>query len=333
MNRRMNHEVRLKNRPIGMPKKSDFEIAETAVPEPGEGEVLVRNIFLSVDPYMLGRMYERKSYVPPFALGKPLDGGCVGEVVQSGHEKFRTGDYVLGSKGWREYYVSDGSEIMKIDTSAVPAETYLGVMGMPGMTAYYGLLHIGQPREGQTVFVSAASGAVGSVVCQIAKIKGCRVLGSAGSDEKIRWLTEEAGIDAAVNYKKTDDLAAAVGSHCPGGIDIYFDNVGGAHLEAAIEHMNNNGRLVLCGMISQYAGQRSGPRNIFLAVSKRLLLQGFIIRDHQDIRGQFYKDMGKWITEGRIRWKDTVVEGIENAPAAFLGLFSGDNVGKMLVKV
>jgi NADPH-dependent curcumin reductase CurA len=328
-------EIHLKHRPVGLPSESDFEVVEVPIPEPAAGEVLVRNLYLSVDPYMRGRMADRASYVPPFPLGEPLAGGCVGQVVQSNGGSLSVGEYASGFKGWREYYVSDGSDLTRIDPNLAPLRSYLGVMGMPGLTAYVGLLDIGQPKAGETVFVSAAAGAVGSVVCQIAKIHGCRVVGSVGSDEKVRWLREEAGIDAAFNYKTVDDLSAELARHCPDGIDIDFENVGGAHLEAALDRMNPFGRVVLCGMISQYnaTGPLSGPGNLFLAVTRRLKLQGFIVSDHADRRPQFLADMSRWIGEGRIRWKETILEGVENAPKAFVGLFQGENLGKMLVQV
>jgi NADPH-dependent curcumin reductase CurA len=331
----MSREIRLKQRPIGLPRGSDFELVEVSIPEPKAGEVLVRNIYMSVDPYMRGRMRDRASYVPPFQLGQPLEGGCVGQVVQSRGSAFQVGDYVMSRRGWREYYVSGSSGLTKIDPTVAPIHAYLGTLGMPGLTAYVGLLDIGQPQANHTVFVSAAAGAVGAVVCQIAKIKGCRVVGSAGSEDKVRWLVDDAGVDAAFNYKKVESLSAQLAHDCPNGIDIYFDNVGGAHLEAALEHMNPFGRLVLCGMISQYnaAEPPPGPRNLFLAVTKRLLLKGFIVSDHADRQSAFYADMARWIAEGGIARKETIVEGIEHAPQAFLGLFSGDNLGKMLVKI
>jgi len=318
-----------------VPQASDFELAQVPIREPKAGEVLVRNIYMSVDPYMRGRMVERKSYVPPFQLGRPLAGGCVGQVVQSKSDVFPVGAYVLSMLGWREYYVADGSGLTKIDPNLAPLQAYLGVIGMPGLTAYVGLLDIGQPTEGDIVFVSAASGAVGSVVCQIAKIKGCRVVGSAGSDAKIAWLRTEAGIDAAFNYKKVGHLTAELGKHCPDGIDVYFENVGGDHLRAALAHMNNFGRVVLCGMISTYnaTAPLPGPSNLNVAVGKRLTLKGFIVSDHLDRLPQFYADMGKWISEGRIKWQETIVDGIENAPQAFIGLFKGENFGKMLVRI
>jgi NADPH-dependent curcumin reductase CurA len=248
---------------------------------------------------------------------------------------FQVGDYVSAARGWREYFVSDGTDLIKIDPRLAPIQTYLGALGMPGMTAYVGLLHIGKPKTGETVFVSAASGAVGAVVCQIAKIKGCRVIGSAGSREKVAWLMNEAGIDVAFNYKEVGDLVAEVGKHGPKGIDVYFENVGGRHLEAALEHMNFFGRIVMCGMISRYNATEPepGPYNLFYVTTRRLTIQGFIISDHLDRRSQFLKDMGQWIAEGRIKWKETIVAGIEKAPKAFLALFRGENFGKMLVKI
>ena len=331
----ISREIRLKNRPVGLPSDSDFELAEITLPEVGDGEILVRNIYMSVDPYMRGRMYDRDSYVPPFQINQPLEGACVGRVIDSKKDQYDAGDYVLSMSGWREYFVSDGKGLSKIDPNIAPIQTFLGTVGMPGLTAYIGLLDIGKPQEGETVFVSAASGAVGSIVCQIAKLKGCRVVGSAGSDKKISWLMEEAGIDAAFNYKKVANLIAEVGKHCPQGIDIYFENVGGTHLEAALEYMNPFGRLVMCGMISIYNAVEPppGPINLGYTISKRLTLQGFIVSDHLSKLPQFYADMGRWIEEGNIKWKETIVEGIENAPQAFVGLFKGDNFGKMIVKI
>jgi NADPH-dependent curcumin reductase CurA len=335
MTETISREIRLKRRPVGLPSESDFELVAVPIPAPKAGEVLVRNLFMSVDPYMRGRMIEQPSYVAPFQLGQPLEGGCVGQVVRSQEGTFEVGAYVLGRKGWREYYVSDGTDLTKIDPTLAPPQAYLGALGMPGLTAYVGLLDIGRPEAGNTVFVSAAAGAVGSVVCQIAKLKGCRVVGSAGSAAKVRWLQDVAGIDAAFNYKEVDSLTAELGKHCPHGVDVYFENVGGAHLEAALEHMNIRGRIALCGMISQYneSVPSSGPRNLRLAVRKRLTLSGFIVSDHVDRQPQFYADMGAWIADGKIKWEETIVDGLEHAPRAFLGLFTGENMGKMLVRL
>ena len=318
-----------------MPKETDFELAETHISEISDGQLLIRNVYMSVDPYMRGRMKDRKSYAPPFQVGQPLEGGCVGQIVESRNNKFAPGDFVLSMLGWREYAVSDGSDLTKVDPNLFPLQAYLGTAGMPGMTAYVGLLDIGKPKAGETVFVSAASGAVGSIVCQIAKMKGCRVVGSAGSDEKAAWLLAEAGVDAIFNYKKVDDLIAEVGKHCPAGIDVYFENVGGMHLVAALEHMNTFGRLVMCGMISAYnaVDPVPGPPNISYTISKQLTMQGFIVSDHMHKVSEFHADMAKWIGEGKIKWKETVMEGIENAPADFMGLFKGENFGKMLVKL
>jgi len=331
----ISQEIVLRKRPVGIPQESDFELVEASLRELREGEILIRNIYLSVDPYMRGRMRDRKSYTPPFQLGKIVPGGCVGKIIRSNSDKFPVGGYVLSYAGWREYYLSDGSDLTRIDAAALPIQAYLGVAGMPGMTAYVGLLDIGQPQENETVFVSAASGAVGSIVCQIARIKGCRVVGSAGSDQKVDWLVHELGVDSAFNYKKVTDLSAELHDRCPNGIDIYFENVGGAHLQAAIANMNNFGRIPVCGMISQYNLDESqpGPSNITSIVGKRLLLKGFIVSDHTDRLPQFMKDMTGWIQSGEIKWKETIMEGIENTPKAFIGLFKGDNLGKMLVRV
>jgi NADPH-dependent curcumin reductase CurA len=331
----VSREIRLKHRPLGLPKEEHFELATVRVPEPERGQMLVRNVYMSVDPYMRGRMSDRESYVPPFQLGRALEGGSVGRVVRSVEGKFKEGEFVLSTLGWREYFLSDGRGLIRIDPAIAPVQTYLGTLGMPGLTAYVGLLDFGQPEENKTVFVSAASGAVGSIVCQIAKIMGCRVVGSAGSDAKVAWLLERAGVDGAFNYKKAEDLSAEVAKHFPQGIDIYFDNVGGTHLGAALDHMKTFGRIVLCGMISQYNVTRPprGPSNLILAITKRLTLCGFIVTDHLHRQQEFAASMGRWLAEGRITWKETVVEGIENAPGAFLGLFTGENVGKMLVKI
>ena len=337
----VSREIRLKERPIGMPAYENFELAEAQIPDPANGEFLVRNTWMTVDPYMRGRMTERKSYVPPFELGKALEGGCIGKVVESKNDQFAVGDYVLGMNGWREYWRSDGgssSDVSKIDPNLAPIQLFLGIFGMTGLAAYVGLLRIGQLKEVETVFVSAASGAVGSVVCQIAKIKGCYVIGSAGSNEKVKWLINEAGIDYAFNYKELKDgISAELGKvhKSVDGIDLYYDNVGGNHLEAALDHMKTYGRIVLCGMISQYNATSStpGPMNLFLAITKRLKLQGFIVRDHYDMLNQFHTDMSKWVNEGKIKWKETIFEGLENAPKAFIALFNGENVGKTLVKI
>jgi NADPH-dependent curcumin reductase CurA len=328
-------EVQLAARPDGEPKDSDFQIAEVAVAAPGAGEFLVQNLWMSVDPYMRGRMMDRESYVPPFQIGETMDGGCIGKVIESNNENFAVGDYVNSMNGWRELYVTDGAMVNKIDPAMGPIEANLGTLGMPGMTAYAGLFKVAGLKDGENVFVSAASGAVGAVVCQLAKAHGCYVVGSAGSDDKCKWLEDVAGIDKAINYKTCGDLDAAVRDAFPKGIDVYFENVGGAHLQAAINYMNPHGRAALCGMIEQYNDKepRPGPNNLIQIVGKSLKLEGFIVSNHLDIIPDFYAEMAKLIGSGKMKTEQTVEEGIENAPKAFLNLFSGANFGKMLVKI
>jgi NADPH-dependent curcumin reductase CurA len=326
-------EIRLESRPIGMPEQTNFSLAVVDLPEPGPGEVEVRNAWMSVDPYMRGRMYDRPSYVPPFQLNQPLQGGAVGRVIKSNDPKFEPGDWVESMFGWREAFVASGAALNKLPTEGVPPQAFLGVLGMPGMTAYTSFHRIGEPKEGDVVFVSGAAGAVGATVCQIAKIRGCTVIASAGSDKKLDWL-KSLGVDHVVNYKNgrlLDDVRAAA----PKGIDIYFDNVGGQHLEVALEVARPFARFIECGMISVYNATepQPGPRNMPYIVGKRIKMQGFIVSDFMDMREQFYADMGKWVREGKVKWEETVENGIENAPKAFLNLFTGANVGKMLVKL
>ncbi len=329
----MSREIRLVARPTGFPDEELFEVAETAIPDPADGQVLIRNAFFSVDPYMRPRMNDVRSYVAPFTLGEAMTGGAVGRVVTSRNEKVSEGDWVLHGLGWREWALSDGSGMRKVDPALAPVSTALGVLGMPGFTAYYGLFHIGKPEPGQTVFVSGAAGAVGSAVGQMAKIAGCRVIGSAGSAEKIAWV-RELGCDDAFDYRDTP-VRTALRDLAPDGIDVYFDNVGGDHLEAAIGALRNHGRIVACGSISRYndVEPTPGPRNMFMVVTKRLLLQGFIINDHYEHFPAFIESATEWVRDGRLRYRETVIEGIENAPSAFVGLLRGENLGKMLVQV
>jgi NADPH-dependent curcumin reductase CurA len=329
-------EIRLASRPVGEPTAENFALATVELDAtPPADHLLVRNLYMSVDPYMRGRMRDGRSYTAPFALDEAMTGGAVGEVVASSHPDFAPGDTVLHSYGWREYASVHGKGAAKIDPSLAPVQSFLGVLGMPGKTAYVGLLDIGQPKAGETVFVSGAAGAVGSLVCQIAKLKGCRVVGSAGSPAKIAWLKEKAGVDGAVNYREVKNLRKAIAAECPDGVDVYFENVGGEHLEATLSLMNDFGRIAVCGMISQYNASQPepGPRNLALLIGRRLKMQGFIVSDHADRDGDFYRDMAAWMGAGKIHWEETVLEGIENAPDAFLGLFSGENLGKMLVKL
>ncbi|HJO03328.1 MAG TPA: NADP-dependent oxidoreductase [Acidobacteriota bacterium] len=329
-----NREVHLAARPAGLPKPTDFELVETPIPEPGDGELLVRNIYMSVDPYMRGRMRDAKSYVPPFQIGEVLSGGAVGQVVESNHPGYETGDFVTGFEGWRQCYKTDGTGQRKIDPEVAPLSTFLGVLGMPGITAYVGLLDIGKPKVGETLLVSAAAGAVGSLVGQLGKIKGCRVVGSTGSPEKVELLTGELGFDAAFNYKGAD-LRRELAESCPDGIDVYFENVGGPMLEAVLAHMNPFGRIPVCGMIAHYNDEEPtpGPTNLFSVISKRLLMQGFICTDRFDRLGDFTQDVGGWLREGRVKHRETIVEGIDHAADAFIGLLQGENTGKMLVQV
>ncbi len=332
---RTSREIRLASRPAGRPDAGNFVVVEKALDEPRPGEVLVENLFMSVDPYMRGRMTDRPSYVPPFVIGQPLDGAAVGRVLLSRSDSFAAGDIVTHGFGWRERVVAPARALTKIDPVAAPLPAYLGVLGMTGLTAYVGLLDIGALKEGDTVFVSAAAGAVGSIVCQIARIKGCRVVGSAGSDQKTEWLTRVARVDAAINYKTAPRLSAALREAAPGGVDVYFDNVGGEHLEAALSVMNSHGRVVLCGMIAQYNTEEAScaPRNLALAIGKRLTLRGLIVTDHLERRAAFLTDMTAWLADRSITAEETIVQGIDAAPSAFIGLLAGENIGKMIVQL
>ncbi len=327
-------EIRLASRPVGMPKASDFELAEVDVPEPGEGEILVQNVCMSVDPYMRGRMMDRKSYVPPFQIGETLTGGAVGKVLKSKAEGVSAGDYVDSMFGWREAFCTSAAAVNHLGQLSAPASAYLGVLGMPGMTAYAGLLEVGELKEGETVFVSGAAGAVGSVVGQIAKIKNCRVLGSAGGADKVQYLTQDLGFDYAFDYHE-GNLVQHLREGAPDGIDVYFDNVGGDHLEAAIYNMRPFGRIALCGAISQYNDTEPapGPNNMIMAVGLSLTLKGFIVSNFMHLRDDFIRDMSDWVASGKVKYRETVYSGIDKAPDAFIGLFSGANTGKMIVKL
>lgn len=330
-----NRQICLKSRPAGTPTEDNFQLIESPAPEPADGEILVRNEWMSVDPYMRGRMRESKSYVPAFEIGKPLEGGCIGRVVQSKCDEFVEGDYVLGSLGWRDFWTSTAEAVEKIPSAPLPLQSYLSVLGMTGMTAFVGLMRIAELKEGDRVFVSAASGAVGSIACQIAKIRNCHVVGSAGSADKIEWLKNNAAVDSAINYHECEDLSKRLADLFPEGIDVYFDNVGGSHLEAAIDNMRDFGRVVCCGMISRYNDEtpQPGPINMFKIIGKRLRMQGFIVRDHGSDRKEFERVMVQWIEAKRINWEETITDGLENAPKAFVNLFSGNKLGKALVKI
>ncbi|MFE5873453.1 NADP-dependent oxidoreductase [Streptomyces roseifaciens] len=326
-------EWHLVARPHGWPTPEDFALRETAVPEPGEGQILVRNIHMSVDPYMRGRMNDARSYIPPFELDRPMEGGAVGEVVASRSDAFQPGDRVLHSLGWREYALVEAAHAVKVDPELAPLSTYLGVLGMPGLTAYAGLLEVASFKEGDAVFVSGAAGAVGLQVGQIARLKGAsRVVGSAGTDEKVKALVEEYGFDAAFNYKN-GPVAEQLKQAAPEGVDVYFDNVGGEHLEAAIGALRPHGRATLCGAIAGYNDTvpQPGPHNMIAIIGKRLRLQGMIVRDHQALQPQFVQEVGGWVRSGELKYRETVLGGVENAVDAFLGMLRGENTGKMIV--
>lgn len=333
-----NKEVVLKNYPQGVPDVLDFEVRETTISDSlSPGEVLIKNLFMSVDPYMRGRMTGRRTYVDPFPLGEALSGGAVGQVIASAHEGLPVGSLVSHSSGWRTYFVANATlgGLTKLPDPAegVSPDLWLGTLGMPGMTAYVGLLKIAALKPGQRVFVSGAAGAVGMLVGQIAKIKGCFVVGSCGSDEKVSFLRDELGFDQVLNYKKApikDQLAKVAGE----GFDVYFDNVGGDHLEAALAFMKDFGHIAACGAISQYNATQpaAGPANLMNIVTKRLTVRGFIVSDHSELHGEFVKDMSGWLREGKIRDRTTVFHGIDQAVTAFRGLFLGENTGKAIVK-
>jgi NADPH-dependent curcumin reductase CurA len=329
----VNHKWVLVSRPEGLPKISDFAWREEPVPEPAEGQVLVRSIYLSLDPAMRGWM-ARDTYIPAVPLDSVMRGGAIGIVESSRHPDFAVGDRVQGPLGWQEYLVSDGKNFVKLPDVPVPLHAHFGLLGHIGMTAYFGLLDVGQPQEGETLLVSAAAGAVGSLAGQIGKIKGCRVVGLAGSEAKCEWLRTELGFDAAINYR-TENLRAGLLAHCPNGIDIYFDNVGGEMLEAALNRMNQFGRIAVCGMIAGYnaTGLEPGPRNLQQLIVRRVRMQGFLVMDYMARAGEAARDLLAWHNEGRLRYRVDITQGLEQAPAAFLTLFDGSNRGKVLVQV
>jgi NADPH-dependent curcumin reductase CurA len=326
-------EIRLASRPKGWPTLANFETARVELPPLGAGDVLVRNLFMSVDPYMRGRMNDVRSYVPPFKIGEPLHGGAVGEVVESRADALAAGDVVLSMNGWREYYVAPGHSLRALDRSITPLSAYLGVLGMPGLTAWVGL-KLGEVKPGDRVFISAAAGAVGSVAGQLAKQRGCFVIGSAGSDDKVRTVVDDFGFDAAFNYRD-GEIYAQLSQRAREGIDVYFDNVGGEHLEAALGVMREHGRIVACGAIARYNDEQPmpGPRNMFLFVTRRLTMRGFIVLDWAHEMKNFLAEVAPLFTAGTIVAKETVVSGLEQAPQAFLDLLRGGNVGKMIVRL
>jgi NADPH-dependent curcumin reductase CurA len=326
--------VVLARRPPGEPSETDFRIEEVAVPEPGSGQVLVRVIYLSLDPYMRGRMRDAASYAAPVGIGEVMTGGTVGEVVKSNNPSFKVGDIVEERLGWQQYAIG-GPTLRKIDPSLAPISTANGVLGMPGMTAYFGLFEVGQPKAGETVVVSAASGAVGQVVGQLAKIAGCRAIGIAGGPKKCAFVKEILGLDECVDYKAAKDLSAAIKTACPNGVDVYFDNVGGAVSDAVFLNLNFFARVALCGSISQYnvAAPEVGPRLLGLFVGRRVSMRGFIVSDFANKFAPAMRQLGEWVRSGRIKYKEDIIEGIEKAPRAFIGLLRGENFGKLQVKL
>ncbi|XYH95645.1 NADP-dependent oxidoreductase [Sorangium sp. So ce1128] len=333
-----NRKIILAARPDGEPKVSDFQLIEEELPEPGEGRALLRTLYLSLDPYMRGRMNAAKSYAPPVEIGDVMVGGAVSEVLRSSVAGLSPGDIVEGRTGWQAYAVTDGNGLRKVDPALAPVSTALGVLGMPGMTAYTGLLNLGQPKPGETVVVAAASGAVGSVVGQIAKIKGCRAVGVAGGQRKCDHVVNELGFDACVDHR-SPDLAERLKEACPGGIDVYFENVGGAVFEAALPLLNPFARVPVCGLIAHYndtappPGPDRLPGLMRQVLSKRLMFRGFIVSDFAEQSPEFLQETSRWIREGRIKYREDIVEGLDRAPEAFIGLLKGENFGKLIVRV
>lgn len=331
----VNRQVTLAARPVGFPKESDFKLIEAPKPALQDGQVLVKTEWLTVDPYMRGRMNEQRAYAEPFAIGKVIAGGATGRVVESKNSNLKEGSWVTGMWGWQDYHVTDGSDVQPVDPDLAPVQTSLGVLGMPGMTAYFGLLEITHPRQGETLFVSGAAGAVGELVGQIGKIKGCKVYGSAGTDEKVQHLVQDCGYDGAFNYKKEKDWMGAIRAMCPQGIDIYFDNVGGDMTDAVMMNLNQFARISICGAISAYniTAPDTGPRLFTLLLVKQATATGFLVPQFADKWSEGVKQMAQWIKEGKITYREDVVEGLENTPKAFIRMLNGENKGKQLVKV
>ena len=328
-------QIVLAKRPQGAVTDDCFRVERTALPALGDNQVLVRSLYLSLDPYMRPRMTELRSYTPPFELDRPLTGGSVGEVVESRNPKFAAGDVVVGMLDWASHTLHDGRGLRKIDRDAAPLSAHLGILGMPGYTAYHGMLRMGQPRAGETVFVSAATGAVGQLAGQLARLKGARVVGCAGDDAKCAYATGELGYDACFNHRNETDYGAVLDRLCPGGIDVDFENVGGAIFHAVFARMKDFGRMVMCGAISEYQDNtpQPGPEKMFSIVQRRLRIEGFIVSDHTAGMGEFVTEVGALLKAGKIRNRETVVEGLEQAPRAFIGLLQGTNFGKLVVKL
>ena len=332
----MNRQILLAARPVGFPKDSDFKLVESPMPDPEEGQILVRSIYLSVDPYMRGRMNDVKSYAPPVQIGGVMGGGVVAKVVKSNNPQFKEGDIVEGTFGWQDYAVSSGQGVRKIDPGLAPISTALGVLGMPGLTAYFGLLAITNPQPGETVVVSGAAGAVGALVGQIARIKDCRAIGIAGADDKISYLNDELGFDGAFNYKTVSDYYEKLRELCPKGIDVYFDNVGGAITDAVFRLINTQARISICGQISQYNLEKPemAPRIILtVLLTRQARAEGFLVFQFADRYSEGLRQMAQWLKEGKLKYKEDIEHGLENTPRAFMAMLEGRNLGKQLVKV
>jgi len=330
----MNKQILLKSRPLGKPTSGNFEIVTTPVVLVKEGELLVHAKYISVDPYMRGRMSDAKSYVPPFEVGKAIEGSVIARVTQSRHQDFKVGDAVLGRLKWQEIQTIDAEKVTKLDNNIAPLSYYLGILGMPGLTAYFGLLDIGKPIAGETVIISGAAGAVGIVVGQIARIKGCRVLGITGSDEKKAYLINKLKFEDGINYKTSDSIEGAIAKACPGGVDIYYDNVGGEISDAVIGHINKGARIVLCGQISLYNDIETpaGPRPQPTLLKKSALMQGFLVNNFASRFPEGTRQLTQWLVEGKLSYEETIIKGFEKLPEAFIGLFEGRNTGKLLVE-
>ncbi|WP_163581599.1 NADP-dependent oxidoreductase [Gracilibacillus saliphilus] len=330
-----NKQILLAKRPSGTPSKDTFQFVTTEIKQPEKGEVLIRTLYVSVDPYMRGRMIDAPSYVAPFQLNEVIEGGAIGEVIESQSDHFAEGDIIIGGFGWQTYYTAKEKEIRKLDKDIAPISTHLGILGMTGLTAYFGLLEIGKPKQGETVVISGAAGAVGSVVGQIARIKGARVVGIAGSDEKLQYLKEELQFDKAINYKTTPNLKDDLANACPNGVDVYFDNVGGEISDAVHVLLNKFARIPVCGAISGYnlEAEDVGPRVQTTLIKKSALMQGFTVGDFANQFPSGTAELAKWLNEGKLKYQETIKEGFETIPDAFLDLFKGNNIGKLLVKV
>ena len=331
----MNNTIVLNNRPTGKPQESDFKFVNEDKPEITNGEILLKTKFVSVDPYLRGRMSDAESYVAPFELNEPISSGSIAEVIESKHEAFKKGDFVSGALEWKEYQTSKGKDLLKVDENKAALSAYLGVLGMTGLTAYFGLTEIGKPKKGETIVVSGAAGAVGSIVGQIAKILGCRVIGIAGTDEKVEMLKSKFGFDEGINYNTVKDMTKAIADACPNGVDVYFDNVGGDISDSVHVNINRLGRIIVCGAISAYneTAVPTGPRVEHFLIRKSALMQGFIVGNYAEKFPEGMQQLSKWVKDDKLTYSETIVEGFDTIPQAFMDLFEGKNKGKMIVKI